>query len=359
MPDESLPAVAPAPTSVPTLRVESEALYAFAAAGVLGVMFGMVSALAVPDLPLAGEDSFGDLATIAGGLVAAAAAAVAYWRSRHMPGQEWRLDLAPWKYTVNTVSVVIVHAILALLGTFAVYHLLALGFIGLTMLPFWAAVLMAVTLGLNAYISYRSASRTTTARMSSLLLTFIFIGALTAMISTPDPDWWTIHFSHLGTFDDISSAVFNGTLIAAGLLVTTFAVYIAHDMRTLVARGILQRENSPRIVSTLFVVMGILLAGVGLVPVDVNLLVHNLSATGMALVFLGLLIAGPRILRGMPRSYFIASWGFFGALVGSIVLFVVGFFGLTAFEIIVFALIFGWIAVFIRFLGVAGQADAD
>jgi hypothetical protein len=35
----------------------------------------------------------------------------------------------------------------------------------------------------------------------------------------------------------------------------------------------------------------------------------------------------------------------------------VGYFSLTAFEIIVFALIFGWIAVFIRFLGVAGQRD--
>jgi amino acid transporter len=55
----------------------------------------------------------------------------------------------------------------------------------------------------------------------------------------------------------------------------------------------------------------------------------------------------------MPRAYFFASWGFLAALVASIVLFIVGYFGLTAFEIIVFALIFGWLAVFIRFLGVA------
>jgi hypothetical protein len=30
---------------------------------------------------------------------------------------------------------------------------------------------------------------------------------------------------------------------------------------------------------------------------------------------------------------------------------------LTAFEIIVFALIFGWLAVFIRFMGVADQPE--
>jgi hypothetical protein len=61
----------------------------------------------------------------------------------------------------------------------------------------------------------------------------------------------------------------------------------------------------------------------------------------------------------MPRTYFVASWAFLAAMVASVILFIpaVGYFSLTAFEIIVFALIFGWIAVFIRFLGVAGQRD--
>jgi hypothetical protein len=72
-----------------------------------------------------------------------------------------------------------------------------------------------------------------------------------------------------------------------------------------------------------------------------------------------LLIGGQCLGRGMPRSYFVASWSFLAAMVASVVLFIpaVGFFSLTAFEIIVFALIFGWIAVFIRFLGVAGRHD--
>lgn len=46
--------------------------------------------------------------------------------------------------------------------------------------------------------------------------------------------------------------------------------------------------------------MGIMLISVGLVPVDVNLIVHNLSASGMAVMYLVLLISGPRFLRGMP-----------------------------------------------------------
>jgi hypothetical membrane protein len=342
----------------PTLRAESEAIYAAAAAGILGAMYGLVIALIAPALPL--DDTTGMFAlsaAIGAAIVAVAASATGYWRARKLPGQEWRKSLASWKFTVNTISVVIVHTALSFLAVLAGFRLLGLGFIGLPVITFWAIVLMTVTLGLTAYIVYLSVSRMTTQRMSSLLMAFIVIGTLTAMLTTSDPQWWQVHFSQLGTFDDLSSWVFNGTLIAGGLLVTTFAVYIANDMEALVAEGVLANERSPRTVSTLFVVMGIMLACVGIFPVDFSLLLHNLSATGMAIMFLVLLIGGSRFFRGMPRTYFLSAWAFLAATVASVILFVVGYFTLTAFEIIVFALIFGWIAVFIRFLGVTGQRE--
>ena len=346
--------VAPAPT----LRAESEAIYAAGAAGALGAIYGLIVALIAPDMPL-GDDTgaFGLFAATGAALVSIAASIIGYWRSRNQPGQEWRKSLASWKFTVNTISVVIVHTALAFLAVLAGFRLLSLGFIGLPVITFWAITLMTVTLGLTAYIVYLSVSRMTTQRMSSLLMAFIVIGTLTAMITTSDPQWWEVHFSQLGTFDDLSSWVFNGTLIAGGLLVTTFAVYIANDLERLAEEGILKNPRAPRTVSTLFVIMGIMLAFVGIVPVDVNLIIHNLSATGMALMFLALLIGGPRFFRGMPRTYFLSAWAFLAATIASVVLFVVTYFSLTAFEIIVFALIFGWIAVFIRFLGVSGQHE--
>ncbi|MEU1971879.1 DUF998 domain-containing protein [Microbacterium sp. NPDC019599] len=343
----------------PSLRVVNEGLSAGVSAGVLGAILGLLVTWLWPDLPLSGTGSFGDISSILAGAVAIASTSTGYWRSRHSAGQEWRLSLAPWKFAVNAVSVVIVHTIIAMLATIAGYFILSEAFLGLTMVPFWAAVLMAINLGFVAHFTYVSASRMTTQRMSSLLMAFILVGALTAMVTTPDPEWWHLHFSHLGTFESsVSSWIFNGTLIAGGLLVTTFAVYVAHDMHALADRGILKRANSPRIVSVVFVVMGIMLAGVGLVPVDVNLVVHNLSATGMAIVFMGLLVSAPRVLAGMPRTFFVVTWGFLAALVVSIILFVTQYFLLTAFEIIVFALVFAWIAVFIRFLGLAAQQAA-
>jgi hypothetical membrane protein len=345
-------------TTSPTLRAESEAIYAAFAAGALGAVYGLIIALIAPNLPLANSTgAYGLMAATGAGVVAAAASGTGYWRSRSHPGQEWRKSLPSWKFTVNTISVVIVHTALAFLATYAIYRLLGLGFIGLPVIPFWAIVLMTVTLGVTVYIVYLSVSRMTTQRMSTLLMAFIVIGTLTSMVTTPDPQWWEVHFSQLGTFDDLSSWVFNGTLIAGGLLVTTFAVYIANDMEALVRKNVLTNQRSPRTVATLFVIMGVMLACVGIFPVDFSLLLHNLSATGMAVMFLVLLIAGPKLLRGMPRTYFLSAWAFLAATVASVVLFIATYFTLTAFEIIVFALIFGWIAVFIRFLGVTGQRE--
>ncbi|QKJ19868.1 DUF998 domain-containing protein [Microbacterium hominis] len=344
---------------VPGRRAESEAVYAALTAGAIGAVFGLLLSLLTPDLRLFGDaNPFGLWAASGAAVVAAAASTIEYWRARGRPGQEWRLALAPWKFTVNTISVVIVHTALAFVATFALYRVLALGFIGLPVITFWAIVLMAVTLGLTTWIVWLSVSALTTQRMTSLLLAFIAIGTLTAMVTTPDPAWWEVHFSHLGTFeDDLSSWVFNGTLIAAGLFVTTFAVYIANDMRALTEAGVLKNPRGMRVVPSLFVVMGIMLAGVGIFPFDVNLTLHNVSASGMAVMYLVLLATGPNFLKGMPRTYFVSAWAFLAALLSSVVLFIVQYFLLTAFEIIVFALVFGWVAVFIRFLGVAGRTD--
>ncbi|RLP76855.1 DUF998 domain-containing protein [Mycetocola tolaasinivorans] len=334
------------------VRTESRALYAALTSAVVGGVLGLVLGLTRP-LPLVGEWSFGNLAAIAAGLLGAAAAATGYALARRSPGQEWRREVPSPLTIVSFSGVVIVHGLLASLTTLATFLLLGRGFIGLILDPFWSVLLMGTTTGLTAWIITLSVSRLTTVRMSSLLMAFVGLGTLTSMVTASDPDWWRTHFSHLGTFGDLSSLLFNGTLIVGGLMVTAFAIYVSNDMRPLVDAGQLRSRTSPRTVARLFIVMGVMLAGVGIVPVHVSLLIHNVCASGMAVAFGALLISGPRVLAGMPRAYFVASWLFLAAMLVSVALFAMGFFGLTAFEILVFAMVFGWMAVFIRFLATA------
>ncbi|MGB4778189.1 DUF998 domain-containing protein [Microbacterium sp.] len=340
------------PTDEPSLRAEAEALLASTIAGVGGAGVGLILGLGGEGAALWGGWSFAVWAALAASVAAAISSALAFWRARTTDGEAWRREIASWRYIVSTVSVVIAHVALTAIGTLALFAVLARAFIGAELNAFWTTVLMAVVVGLAGWLSYLSASRMTTQRVTSLLVTFIAIGSLAAMLTTSDPQWWQLHFSQLGTFGDLSSFLFNGTLIAGGLLVTTFTLFVRHDLRAL---G--ESERGVAIVTTALAVMGVMLACVGIFPVDVNLWLHNLSASGMALMFLVLLIGGRWIMRRMPRAYFLAAWAFLGALVASIVLFAVGYFGLTAFEIIVFALIFGWLSVFIRFLRVADDPE--
>lgn len=70
--------VAPAPT----LRAESEAIYAAAAAGILGAIYGLVVALIAPDVPLADSTgAFGLLAAIGAGITASAVSGCRHSRS--------------------------------------------------------------------------------------------------------------------------------------------------------------------------------------------------------------------------------------------------------------------------------------
>ena len=349
--------VSPAHSADSLLRVESLAVYLALALGAVGALVGVIFTRVDQHPPLAGPGSFGLFAAWSATVVTAVISGVGYWRSRNRQGQEWRLEIATWTAWVNTLSVVVVHSALAFLATYAAYLLLALGLIGLPVSSFLGAVLMAITFGLAAYLTFPSVARMTTQRAATLLMSFVFMGTLTSAVTSSDPVWWKEHFSQLGTYNDVSSWIFNGTLIAGGLLVTTFAVYVSHDMHALLAQGRLSDKSSPRLVSGLFVAMGAGLAGVGLVPVDVSFWIHTISASGMAVIYIVLLVRGRRHLGGMPPTYFTAVWCFLATLIAVVVLYATKNLSLTALEVTVFALIFGWITVFIRFLGLAGDRD--
>lgn len=360
METESSPASDRRPLKVRPLLaapVESRAIYLALALGFVGAIVGFIATRVDPHLALAGPGSFGLVAACGATIVAAVTSAVGYWRSQNSGGQEWRRELKPATAAVTVIAVVIANTALAFLATYVGFLVLSLGLVGLPVLGFFGAAMMAFTFGVCGYMVFRSVARTTTQRLTSLLMTFVVMGVLTAAVTTPDPFWWRVHFSQLGTFNDASSWIFNGTLVVGGLLVTTFAVYIWHDMSILASDGHLAERSSPRTVARRFVIMGVMLAGVGLVPVDVSFLVHTVSASGLAVVYLMLLIGGRRHLAGMPSTYFVASWIFLGAIAATVALFFARIFSVTALEIMVFALIFGWISVFIRFLGAVGDDE--
>ncbi len=341
------------------LDVEQEAFaVAIAVAAVTAVVGGLLFAGTYP--PIWGGISLG--VASAGAIVVAGiiVAYVGYWRSRSIEGQQWRLELRSWKFIVDATTVALVHAVLASLAAIAVFLLLQRSFQGVVLDVFVSTGAMALVTALAAYWIYLSVSSITTPKMSSLLVLFMTFGTITAMATASDPKWWEYHFSQLGTFGDRSSSLFNITLIIAGFFVTTFALYLQRDLQVLVDRGVLVKPRAARIVAIVFVVMGVMLAFVGIFPVSFSILLHNTAAIGMALAFLALLIASPWVLKGLPWQFFLVSGGFAVALVGGALLFYpVQYFNLTAYELVAFAIIFAWIAIFIRYINALTENTVD
>ncbi|MBM7503029.1 DUF998 domain-containing protein [Agromyces aurantiacus] len=339
------------------LAVETEAL---AGGGIVAAIAGIITALITfgQVWPLWGGWSVGAFAAISIGVSGLGLAAAGYWRSRNLPGQEWRRGLRAWKAIVDVVTVSAVHAIIAAILAVVTFAMLQRSFEGLVVDGLTATGATAASAGLSGYWIYLSVSSITTNRLATLLVFFMASATLASMATAQDPQWWEYHFSQLGTADDFSSSLFNLALIVAGGFVTTFAIYVHRDLTTLVRQGVLAHAWAPRFISVVFIVMGVMLAGVGLFPLNVSIALHNSCAIGMSLSFLALLVTSPWTLKGMPARFFWFCAGGAVLLLGGALLFEpVGYYNLTAFELLAFATIFGWISVFIRFVNALAERD--
>lgn len=322
-------------------------------------------------LPIAGPDSVGQFVAIAGGIIAFLA---------YLTGRLWRRQgltpfetgdagaavdtadpantAAPRRATgadiFDTFAIALAHGILALLGWLVLGAVLANGFQDATVYHLSASALAAAAAGVTGYAVFLSAAQMDLMRLSTVLAAFAVVGILTAMLSAPDPHWWQQHLSALGMTQSVSSLAFNLTLIIAGVLVTAIARY-ATD-----ARGIddPKRRSAVLRVRVGLILIGVLLACVGIFTLNVSVTLHNVSAVGMVLVFALVVFWVRGALPNAPRSFFVLGYVFFAVIVLMLVFFAVGYYVLTAAELVAGVLVFSWLIVYLRVSG-AAEAEAE
>ncbi|WP_348786528.1 DUF998 domain-containing protein [Leifsonia sp. NPDC080035] len=343
----------------PRLGVEGAAIVV---GGGAFVVCGVVALLSFwgRSLPIAGPGSVGQFAAIAAGIVGFLT---------YTAGRLWhRQGLTPFEASdgrgrgtagratgadiVDTFAIALAYGIVALLGWLVLGAVLADGFQDATVYFLSAAVLAGAVIGVTAYAVFASSAGMDLMRLSTLLAAFAVIGILTAMLSAPDPHWWMLHLSALGMTRSVSSLAFNLTLIIAGVIVTAIARY-ATD-----ARGI---EDPRRHAAVLrvrvgLILIGVLLACVGIFPLNVSQVLHNVSAVGMVLVFALVVFWVRAALPEAPRSFFVLGYVFFAAIVVALVFFVIGYYVLTAAELVAGVLVFSWLIVYLRVSGAAAPA---
>lgn len=235
---------------------------------------------------LSGRGSAGDIAPL-GTAVLGAAAVVAGSLQRRGPESNQPPAGGGTRNDIDTAALALAHACIFLLGWLALFSIFQRAFVRAVLYPLAAAILVGVTGAISAYIAYLSAVTMNAYRLAALLAVFLVTGVLTTMLTAEDPLSWQENLSALGTSSDVSGAAFNITLIVAGVVVTTLAGY---STRTLESTA--DAARSRRRVRQLeggIILIGILLACMGLFRVGY----YNLTAVELiaaSLVFAWLIV---------------------------------------------------------------------
>lgn len=159
---------------------------------------------------------------------------------------------------------------------------------------------------------------------------------LIAIVTTRDTEWWHLHFSQLGTHDDFSGRMFNSTLLVTGLTLVAYAIVMGADLPRVLGR---RRQNWVRLS---LASAGAHMSVVGLIPIPVDPVMHDLAALGLVASFAAVL-ASTLGCRGFARSFRrFGTLGFIVLLLGISALFS-GFITLAAYEAVSFGTMCVWI----------------
>lgn len=287
--------------------------------------------------PIAGPDSVGQFAAIASGIVAFVAVLAGRFVLRER-GRHERLGVLDY---LDAVALAFAHGVIALLGWTLLAVILEQAFIGAEVFALPVLILSGAAAAMSGYISFFSATHMDLQLLAVVLAVFLTFGVLSSMLTATDPNWWHDNLSALGMSSNASAWAFNITIIVAGFLVTTLARYATRGIPT-------DHPNGVSGVRTCLIVVGVFLALVGVFPVDDFFALHTGVASGMVVAYGVLVIGLPRWITGMPRAFVLLGWLFLGVTVVLAVFFAVGYYTLTAVELVGGVLIFTWIVLFIR-----------
>ncbi|SEJ11484.1 hypothetical protein [Demequina mangrovi] len=337
-------------TSRIPLRERAQTSIELTATGLGAVAFTVVAAAALPvfgldPAPIAGPGSLGQYAALA----SAVAAMLAFAAGRYMLHTQGRPRIAGALDVIDVVALAFAHGIIALLSWTLTAVILSDAFIGATV--FWLPILAlsGATAAVSAYVAFLSAAHMEAQLLAIVLAVFLVLGVLASMLTTSDPDWWKIHLSTLGVSHDVSALAFNLTLVVAGVLVTILARAATRDVPTATAHGVARVRLS-------LIIVGVFLGLVGVFHVDTHFWIHTFVASGMAVAFGVLTFRLHAWVPGISRAFLPVGWGFVAVIVIQATFFAIGYWSLTAVELVAGVLVFTWIILFLRQVG-ALQAD--
>jgi len=91
---------------------------------------------------------------------------------------------------------------------------------------------------------------------------------------------------------------------------------------------------------------------------NISVTLHNVSAVGMVLVFSLVVFWVRAALPEAPVAFFVLGYVFFATIVAVLLFFVVGYYVLTATELVAGVVVFAWLIVYLRVSGAVGRRSS-
>lgn len=318
------------------------------ALGVGAIAFTVVGLLTLvvfrlQPLPITGSGSIGHYGAVSSALVAAAAFVAGRCVMPLPPGSRRSLNV------LDVAALAFAHAVIALVTWTLTAELIDAGFIDALVFGLPSMLISGTMAAITAYAVFSSATQMNLVSLATVLAVFLVAGVVASTLTASDPHWWKEDLSALGMTDDASALAFNLTLIVGGVIVTTLARHAVRSIPTAHQHGVARLRLC-------MILLGILLALVGLFPADAFYGLHTGFAAAMAVVFSVMVALLPRWIPRMPRLFIALGWLFIAILVVHFILFAVGYYILTAVELVVGILVITWIILFI-FNATAAKRD--
>ncbi|GAB2821031.1 hypothetical protein GCM10027022_09090 [Alpinimonas psychrophila] len=347
----------------PVRALEHEAKALLAAAIFLGVgllvggltMWGGV-------WPLFGANSVGQVAAAVGAISAILSFPAAYvpsisgedgWHRRHTP------HLSRTKRAFDTFGLAVCHGAIILLAILTIFTLMQSVFGDVKFDVLAGSICVGVASSISAYFSYLSGANVSSTSLANVFVVFLVSGGVASMLAATDSRWFDMNLSALGITDGFAGFTFNVTVALSGVIIIVLADYLVNDVDTVFKRRPHYRPWRTRVIRWSFLGLGVSLVIVGLIPVNQSLIVHNIAANALTIIFLFLLVFNRLIVPGFPAMFYIADWILVASLaVAAVLYYPVQYFNLTSYEMLTGSLIFCWIVIFVRNSS-AALADGD
>lgn len=336
--------------STSSQSIETGAIFYAGIAGVLSLIAGLFFFQGY--VPIFGRGSIGTVSLLLAAIFAFIGYFYAAYTSMERPKNASLFEKT--RTLLTTLALSFVHAAIVFLITTIGFYIVQDAFYGLTIDKYASSAIVAAVVAVMSYAVYLVGAGINTIRISTALAVYLVSGVLISMITATDPYWWEMHLSSLGAGNSLSSFTFEVTLLFGGLVIISVADFIASDFEKLSSvdtKYKVVKANGIRIMLSL---IGVFLAFVGIFAYDTNPLIHNISASGMVVLFVILILALPWLVPTFSRAFFTFSYSLMAAIIFCEVLFnFVGYLNLTGFEIIAFTIVFSWLIVFIRQIAAA------